>query len=243
MADKSKIINHYSKTGYEDTRTKSDISRFEYERSKEIIARYLPANQSVILDIGGASGAYSFWLAHKGHKVHLVDLVPRHIEMAKEKSRKGQIALESIEVGNAKELSFDDNFADIVLLMGPLYHIQEKEERMQALRECLRVLKPGGIFICAAISRFASMLDGFRSDLYDDPEFEKIVDKDLETGKHNNTSDNEKIFTTAYFHEPEELKEEVKQAGFNLEKLIGVEGPLGLFGKVNHWLDKKDKYY
>jgi hypothetical protein len=69
------IIEHYTRTGYEDTRLSMGLGRFEYERTKEIIARYLRPEHTVILDIGGGTGAYAFWLADAGYDVHLLDRV------------------------------------------------------------------------------------------------------------------------------------------------------------------------
>ena len=227
----------------EDKRVNVDISRFEYARTKEIIGRYLPSESLTIMDVGGGTGAYSFWLAQKGHRVHLIDIVPLHIELAREKSSKSTKPLESIHLGDAKSLPFKNNFADLLLLLGPLYHIPERRRRILVLKECARALKKGRIFFCVAISRFASMLEGFRSGLFKDPRFERIVDRDLHDGQHRNIAPDKDYFTTAYFHKPEELKEEIAAAGLKCEKLIGVEGPIGILNELNEWLDSNDRFY
>jgi len=237
------VIDYYGRMADEDKRVNLDIGRFEYVRTKEIIGRYLSSRPRTVVDVGGGTGAYSFWLAELGHHVHLVDIVPRHIELARLRSLKARRPLESLRIGEAKSLPFDDSFADVLLSMGPLYHITERRQRILVLKESARVLKKGGIIFCAAISRFASMLDGFRSKLLGDPRFECIVDRDLASGRHKNIVLNKDYFTTAYFHKPEELKDEMNEAGLTCEKLIGVEGPIGIMNELNEWLDKKDRFY
>ena len=81
----------------------------------------------------------------------------------------------------------------------------------------------------AAISRFASLLDGLTHRLLDDAGFAEIVERDLATGQHRNPDRNEAWFTTAYFHHPSELAEEIDEAGLRFEALYGLEGPGWLF--------------
>jgi len=237
-----KIIDYYQKEAIEDARL-STVARFEFVRTKEIVGRYLTPDPMVVLDVSGATGGYAFWLAGMGHRVHLRDLVPRHIEIARARARELSISLESMDAGDARTLPFPDGFADLVLLMGPLYHLQDRAERERALKESARVLKPGGRVFCAAISRFGSLFSGFQLKLLDDPRFEAIVDQDLKDGKHENIAPDKDYWTTAYFHQPAELREEIGAAGLVCEKLIGVEGPVGLMSELNGWLEAKDAYY
>ena len=236
------IIDYYGTAFDEDSRVRT-VARFEYVRTKEIIGRYLTPDPMMILDVSGATGAYAFWLAGLGHRVHLRDLVPRHIEIARARARELSIPLESMEAGDARILPYPDGFADLVLLMGPLYHLQERADRIAALVESARVLKPGGRIFCAAISRFGSLFSGFQLKLLDDPRFEAIVDQDLRDGRHENIAPDKDYWTTAYFHQPAELRDEVAAAGLTCEKLIGVEGPVGLMKDLDDWIDKRDKYY
>ena len=83
----------------------------------------------------------------------------------------------SATLGDARKLAFPDRSADAVLLLGPLYHLTERADRLAALREARRVLRPGGVVFAAAISRFASLLDGLARDLLDDPDFRPIRDR------------------------------------------------------------------
>jgi SAM-dependent methyltransferase len=128
-------------------------------------------------------------------------------------------------VGDARALEVPDEAADVVLLLGPLYHLTDSADRSRAVSEAARVLKRGGWLFAAAISRWASALDGLARDLLEDPRFARIMDQDLRDGQHRNLTDRLDYFTTAYFHRPEELADEVRGAGLALSGVYGVEGP------------------
>ena len=117
-------------------------------------------------------------------------------------------------MGDARKLDRAAGTADGYLLLGPLYHLTERAERISALREANRILKRGGTLVAAAITRFASLLDGLARNFIDDPCFLEILMNDLSTGQHRNPTGNPNYFTTAYFHRPEELENELAEAGF-----------------------------
>jgi ubiquinone/menaquinone biosynthesis C-methylase UbiE len=218
-------IKYYYQNNNEDQRLSIGSGQLEFERTKEIISRYLPNKSARILDIGGAAGIYSLWLADKGHKVHLIDPMPNHVEKAKKASAlQPDSPVKSIEIGDGSDLKFPNEFADIILLMGPMYHLVEKGERLAALKESLRVLNKGGLLIAAAISKFASTLDGFVQGFMDDHRFPPIAEQDLADGQHRNPYDTIAYFTTAFFHHPDELKVEIEEAGFAHQDTFAVEG-------------------
>jgi SAM-dependent methyltransferase len=211
-------IRAYYETGVETERLTEGYSRVEFERTKEILGRYLPREAARVLDVGGGPGAYAEWLVEQGHAVRLVDATPLHVEQALERAQ-GRF---SAALGDARALEEDDGSYDVVLLLGPLYHLIEREDRLRALREAHRVLRPGGLLAAAAISRFASLLDGLLRHYLSDPRFWEIVEGDLADGKHRSAGE---FFTTAFFHHPDELAAEVESAGFLLDGVFGVEGP------------------
>jgi SAM-dependent methyltransferase len=130
--------------------------------------------------------------------------------------------------------------ADAALLLGPLHHLVEREDRLRALREARRLLRPGGVVVVAAISRWASTLDGFRQGLLAHPAFDRIVADDVTTGVHRNPDAQPGWFTTAYFHRPEELVEEVAAAGLVPDGPVAVEGLAGLAPDIDAVLDDDD---
>lgn len=222
------IRAHYE-SGVETERLLKGTSRLEFERTKQILSRYLPKKRpAVLLDVGGGPGFYAHWLAEMGHIVHLVDPVPLHIKQAREMDKQSSSPLASISLGDARDLDFQDDYSDAVLMFGPMYHLVEKRERMAVLSEALRVLKPRGVVFVAGISRFASALNGSFRGLIQDPDFMKIVERDLRDGQHRNPRNHPEYFTTAFFHHPDELEAEIRQAGFNSVRLFAVEGFVGL---------------
>ena len=218
------IEGYYLRTR-ESARLAGVEGELERVRTQSILARHLPPAPAVLYDIGGAAGVYAFPLAELGYQVHLIDPVERHLEDARAVEAESEVRLASIRGGDARQLDIADANADAVLLLGPLYHLTDRSERMRAVREARRILKPGGILFAAAISRFASLIDGVATGAFSDPQFRDIVARDLETGEHRNPSDNPAYFTTAHFHRPEELSSEVGEI-FQDVRLVAVEGPV-----------------
>lgn len=221
------ILAHYAE-GAEAGRLFAERSRLERVRTQELLARHLPPAPAVVLDVGGGPGVYAAWLAAQGYEVHLVDPVPLHIAQARrahaEHGSSGR-PLAGASVGDARRLAQATASADAVLLLGPLYHLTERADRLRALREARRVVRPGGLMFAVGISRFTSLFDGLAAGFLDDPGFVRIVEQDLRNGQHRNPSRHPSYFTTAYFHHPDELHAEVAEAGFAIEETVGIEGP------------------
>lgn len=222
----AEIVNHYTEDGDEHARLLQGHGLLERARTQQIIQRYLPES-GTIWDIGGGAGIYAVWLAKLGYAVHLIDAVPLHIEQARQASaQQPDFPLASANVDDARNLHVDDACADLVLLLGPLYHLTEHTDRVQALREAYRILKPGGVAIAAAISRFASLISGLIDGFLKEPAFVEIVRRDLKDGQHRNPDNHPGYFTTSFFHHPDDLKAEVEAAGFDdVDGPFAVEGP------------------
>ncbi|MBO0727826.1 MAG: methyltransferase domain-containing protein [Acidimicrobiaceae bacterium] len=230
------VIAHYREYRPELDRLSGPQGRIELARTQEILARHLPDRPLRILDVGGATGTYSAWLASLGHEVHLIDPVDDQVQQARQQA--GSPPTFTASVGDARALDQPDETFDAVLLFGPLYHLTERTDRLLALREAARVLKPGGFLFAAAISRFASLMDGLARGFLFDPEFQRIVARDLEAGQHRNPTDRFEWFTTAFFHHPSELAQEADEAGFDVCEILGVEGLAGwLPDLVERWSD------
>ena len=157
-----------------------------------------------------------------------MDPVPLHVEQASAASQaQPDHPIAELCVGDARHLDRVDNSVDVVLMLGPLYHLTERNERIAALQESYRILRRGGIIFAVAISRYASTLRGMTDGIID-PEYIKIVDRDLRDGQHRNPNEHPAYFTTAFLHRPEELKAEIETVGFDLEGLFGIQGPAWL---------------
>lgn len=223
--DAEEIAAYYAR-GLERDRLASGPGALESARTQALLERYLPPPPAVVADVGGGPGRYAVWLAERGYRVHLVDPVPLHVEQARIAARgRPGAALASADVGDARALRLPDASADAVLLLGPLYHLPERVGRLQALAEARRVCRQGGVIIAAAISRFASTLDGLRGGYLEDPTFAAVAASDRRDGRHRNPTDDPAYFTTAYFHRPEELAVECAAAGLTHEATLAVEGP------------------
>ncbi len=135
--------NHYD----EDGRLLKKNRRPEYLLTMEFIEKYL-FDGAKILEIGAGTGRYSVTLAEKGYDVTAVELVPHNIEIMKKKIKAEHKI--TIYEGNAVDLSFlDGETFDIVLLLGPMYHLFTDEDKHAALSEAIRVAKTGGVIYAA----------------------------------------------------------------------------------------------
>ena len=218
------ILGHYAE-GVERDRLFEGRGQLERVRTQELLTRHLPPPPAVVLDVGGGPGVYAHWLCGQGYEVHLVDPVPLHVEQAWAGLDSGGQPLASAQVGDARSLERPATSVDAVLLMGPLYHLTERADRLQALREARRVVRPGGWLFALGISRFTSLLDGLSAGFLDDPTFARIVEQDLRDGQHRNPGNHPAYFTTAFFHHPDELQAEVRDAGWSIVETVGLEGP------------------
>ncbi|HSF85035.1 MAG TPA: class I SAM-dependent methyltransferase [Acidimicrobiia bacterium] len=234
------IRRHYAEDFDEDARIRNGLSELELVRTQGILRRHLGSGPLRIADVGGATGVHSEWLLEDGHEVVLIEPVPEQVDRAKE--RLGSQERFTATVGNALALPLESDSCDAVLLMGPLYHLVERSDRVAAFGEAVRVAKPGGLVAAAAISRFASLLDGLAREFLFDDAFDEIVRRDLATGVHQNPERRSAWFTTAYFHHPNELAEEASTAGLVGVEVLAVEGPVGLFGNLDHrWHNAADR--
>jgi SAM-dependent methyltransferase len=217
----AEVLAHYAE-GRERGRLTSGQS-LELLRTRVLLERFLPAAPARVLDVGGGSGVYASWLADRGYQVRLIDPVPLHREQAATDGRF------SVAAGDARSLAEGDDSYDAVLLLGPLYHLTERADRMRALAEARRVARPGGIVAAAVISRYASTFDGFFRGFIDKPGFPAVMAAGLTTGQHRNPDADPELFTTAYFHDATGIASEMTGSGLHLQALLPIEGPL-------HWV-------
>lgn len=242
------VLSDYD-NGVERNRLRTDLGLIEFERTKELLLEYLPKPPAVIYDIGGAYGEYSWWLANLGYDVHLFDLSTKNIEMSAELSKEyPNTSLCAAEVSDARNINRPDNSADAILLMGPLYHIVDKDERIACLNESRRLLKRNGVLFTAAITPYATLLWAttvFGTDNYllNDEDFMNMIERELTDGEHIKKEGG--AYTgigRSHFHSAKELKSELEQAGFSNNEIHGVVGGAWLAPNIDElWKNEKSR--
>jgi SAM-dependent methyltransferase len=230
-------ISAYYDGNPESGRFDSPHGRLEFERSKRFLSRHLPKGVASILDLGAGTGAYSFWLAAQGHALTFIDLSKGHVDIVLARNEQSLHKLASIRQGTALELPFDRETFDVVLCMGPLYHLSPKERHV-AFAEVHRVLRKDGLAIFAYISRFAAIMDGYKKGMISDPVYVPLAEGDIAKGIHE-SPDDEKYFTLAYMHRPEEVEPELSAAKFGLVDLVGVEGICWTYPHLRQYVEDK----
>lgn len=233
-----KVFEFYN-TVSEKGRLERGLGVIELYRTKQILSKYINTSNNVIYDIGGGIGIYSQWLAAKGNRVHLLELCPNAVEYAKSNYNNSFIA----EVCDARSINRSDESADIILLMGPLYHLQSLEERLKVLKECYRVLKKGGVLFSVGISKFSTTTwalstFGSKNNLLNEDVFTDMIEKELKEGIHERPKEYPNLLTQAYFHTPLQLQGEIENVGFETINKHAIEGTIWFTPDLNEkWKD------
>ncbi|MDR2984051.1 MAG: methyltransferase domain-containing protein [Nocardiopsaceae bacterium] len=215
-------MRRYYERGEEEVRLDEPQGRLEFMRTKEIILRHLPPPPAVVADVGGGPGRYALWLGGLGYRVIHRDLMPLHVEQLMRASA-GHAHIESM-VADARELDLADRSADAVLLLGPLYHLEKRTDRLRALAESRRILRDGGPMFAAAISRWAPRMDGILRLRLDKtfPGAEGDVASLERTGRLPPFGPDA---FCGYTHRPGQLRRELLASGFQVVDMVSVEGP------------------
>ncbi len=217
MSSDPRLLEYYEVLHAERDRLARREGQLEFVRTQELLGRFLPATPAKIIDIGGGTGTYAAWLAALGYDVQLVDIVPAHVQAA------SQLGTFAAVVGDARALPAPDAGYDVALLLGPLYHLLAAEDRLTALAEARRVVRPGGLVAAAFITRGAVALDGYVKGWIDNPGVIHAVSDHIRSGVSPEHASG--FGTIAYFHLPAEARAEVAAAGLKVLAAFGIEGP------------------
>ena len=224
-------IGDYYATGAEGDRLGIGYFQLERVRTEEILSGHLPRAPAKVFDVGGGTGPYARALTDKGYEVHLLDPIPDHIDAARQSNAK-DASLASAEIGDARKLPWGKEKADVVLLLGPLYHLPDPADRSKALGEAHRVLRPGGSLFAAGISRLSIPFDGIKGAPTGRPQKPlplrsglRLLADVLRSGRYSNPTGDVNMFTTAYMHTPAELAREIEAGGFGVQRIHATEGP------------------
>lgn len=235
----SKELEVFYNKASEETRLEKGMGIFEFERIKELIEIHVSKSNSTIIDVGGGTGKYSEWLANTGHQVHLIEPVLKHLKLAEKRTKKLKNPF-SVTQGIAQNLPYKTESADLVILHGPLYHLQNREDRIASILEAKRVLKKGGIILGFAINATASTVVGLMNGMLHANSFFEMCKEELTTGIHNAPKDFPFLLADAFYHKPENLKLEFSEQNLEILNLFAVEGMIWLDNEYfANMLDKK----
>ena len=228
------VIESYQNYKEENRLTTRKARRIEFITSVRAMNELLPKNGKK-LDCAAGTGIYSFYYANKGYEVTALDITPRHIDYIKCKLQDTDYNI-TADINDATDLSrFNDNSFDVVLCMGPMYHLIDKRDRDKCLKECIRVLKKGGYLVVAYISRFYIYPHiAIEDRKYRDSDLAKKI---INTGtiKHD---DPNCFWTDCYFAVPEELEQDFKIYNVSVVDHLATDG---LAPFVNDKFDDMDE--
>lgn len=232
MTDDAALQAYYERDRERD-RLLGGLGQVEFERTVEIVLRSLPPAPAVIADIGGGPGRYTDWLVDAGYTVVHRDVVPHHVDQVR--SRHGQAF--DTAVGDARAVDLADDSVDAVLLLGPLYHLADDDDRAQAVAEAARITKPGGWIYGAAIGRWAARIQAILNDREFDERpavLERIDDLEV-TGILRPAFEGS---FTGNTHTPAQLRDEFTRDDLRLESLVAIEGIASAWrdDRVDEWL-------
>ena len=212
--------------------------RTEFAVTLRALKDFLPPAPAKVIDIGGGPGRYAFALTELGYEVTLVDLSDGNLAFARQKAVETGNRLAGIQQANAMDLSaFQTEGFDASLMMGPLYHLLRYEDRLRALQEAHRLLRPDSLIFVAFISRFGASRDAASKGVtwvLDRPD---TTEKILTTGVDINEAEG---FTDAYFAHPDEIIPLGEDAGFKTVLRMGCEGVVAGHEAYVNSLDGKD---
>jgi S-adenosylmethionine-dependent methyltransferase len=208
--------------------------RTEYAVTMCALRDHLPPPPARVLDCGGGPGHYAIELARLGYEVTLFDLSAENLRLARQRAAEAGVEIVAYAHGTATDLTrYPDGAFDAVLLMGPLYHLLEADSRWRALDEARRVLSPGGVLFAAFITRYAPI----RYYAAHDPTWlvtsPQELGQFLEHGVVSPESAPGSAFV-AYLSRAQEVRPLLREAGYEVRALLGVEGLVSMIeGAVN----------
>ena len=158
-----KILQYYDSYDEDGRLTRDNAHKVEFITTTHILDSVIPENCK-ILDLGAGAGRYTFYYAEKGHAVTAIDLSSHNVQIMEDNMAKSSTKPHvEIYQGDARNLDFltRESF-DVVLCMGPIYHLKSAEERIACIKGCLAKLKSGGILAIAYINKVAVCLSEIR---------------------------------------------------------------------------------
>jgi ubiquinone/menaquinone biosynthesis C-methylase UbiE len=193
-----------------------------------LIADNLPGPPATIFDVGGGNGRHAFYLAKMGYHVELCDITEPLVTDARRRNSQSAARLGNIMIADARKLPWRDSSAEAVLLLGPMYCLRGRQDRLRVLSEARRVLKPGGVVIIQYLARIAAL----RSILEVAPDAGGIFSwqEFLDSGQFSEETLPD-FFRIHYFSSPANIVAELGEAGLAAESVRGVDGPATIYAQ------------
>lgn len=228
--NKDKILAQYS-TGKEHDRPASDRNTgLEFHYTKKHLEGFVKPDDKV-LEVGCGTGYYGLYFADKCNAYHGIDIVPLHIELFERAVKEREYANVTCELGDATDLdTISDSSYDVVLCLGPLYHLPQQEREL-VFSECKRVCKSGGILAFAYINKIGVYVGACIHDRNNYPN-EIANELVLLKGEDDLRPD------TFYFTTPEEMNCTAQRHGLSVIKNLGTDFFIAL-GIVNNMTEEQ----
>ena len=210
----NKVVNLYNTAVSEEERSKKQSYFMEFYLTTKYLEKIIKKTSRVI-EIGCGTGYYAMQMHDKCKQYIGLDIVPKHIDALNAKCKKHNIRNVTGVVGDALDVHFDDNSFDVVLLLGPMYHL-DKRSREKAINEAKRICKPGGYVVWSYINK-VSVFSG----LIGTYEYREQISKDILNNIIDKGQDKEGIF---YYTTPEEQVAVATKHNLQVVKHIGLDG-------------------
>lgn len=218
----SEIVKKYYNdiSVHELNRLNNHYSIIEFKSTMYLIGKYIKSNTHVF-DIGSGPGRYSIELLKRDFKVSLLDISDKSIELARTTIEIENLKAENYYAMSALELDkFEDDSFDNALILGPMYHLLNKEDRLKVLKDAKRIVRSEGVIIISYINSYGiirSSLNEFPEEYVNDISFNNSINGNCQLSS-------EESFTEAYFTKPSMAKNEIEEAGLEIISYAGAEG-------------------
>ena len=229
---KNYVVENYENYREEDRLSTNNARRIEYLTTVRILDKLIKDNCK-ILDCAAGTGIYAFHFAQQGNDVTATDITPRHVDIMEEIIAQKGIGMKTAVLDACDMSVFDDESFDVVLNMGPFYHLIDEEKRVKCLNESMRVLKKGGILVTAYIPRYyIFQLIAMQNDYFLDA---NLANQLISTGVLRH--DDEKCFwTDTYYSSADEMERIYRESGLTVIDHFAQDGMTPQFcEKVDKW--------
>lgn len=233
---KQHVIDSYENYREEDRLSTNNARRIEFLTTSRILNEHFSETKT-ILDCAAGTGIYAFHLADSGHHVTATDITPRHVEIMNDILKSKNYSIKTAVLDATDMGMFADESFDVVLNMGPLYHLTEEQDREKCLNECSRVLKKGGLLVTAYIPRFyIFQLIALQNEQFLD---KKLAKQLIETGvlRHD---DDKCFWTDTYYSSASEMEKLYEKHGFSVVDHFAQDGQTPQFHEtVDKWNEEQ----